>query len=67
MRFTPGEVEAMNADPMLMQQQIRATAQGKVNLDSAQLPQLLAYAVSEGFLDAARPAQIMADGSPSEV
>jgi hypothetical protein len=66
-RFTDAEFAALDADPKMRRACLAAGFKRTVNLDSPRLPELLAYAVSKGFLDAARLAQIMADGSPSEV
>jgi hypothetical protein len=69
-RFTPAEYAAQIADPVLAQAAAAAGYQVWVNLDSAKMAQLLAYAVSKGYLAANRvgtgAGQLLCDGTTAE-
>lgn len=73
MRFSPAEVRLLQADDMLNQACLKATAQGRVNLDSLELrapdgtlgPLALRVKVVAQMSDA-RIAQVLRDGVPDE-
>jgi len=71
LRFTPAEYAAQISNPILAQAAAAAGYQGTVNLDSQKMADLLAYAVSQGYLDASRvgtgPGQLLRDGTLDEI
>jgi hypothetical protein len=62
--FTPSETAALMQIPETQQAALLATAQGSVNLDSAQLVGLMKLAVAKGALTSAR-AEAVQRGEPA--